>query len=115
MDRFLLGVSMSALNPVQIPFWFIWSTYLLSNNFLKGTALQFNIYTTGIGVGTLVGFAIFIFAGKWIVKKLNASHQIINVVVGIIFLVSAFIQLYRVTFKPFSEQFQQMPAVERRN
>jgi threonine/homoserine/homoserine lactone efflux protein len=113
VNRFFLGVTMSALNPVQIPFWFIWSTYLLSNQFLKSTALDFNIYTTGIGIGTLLGFAVFIYAGKWIVKKLKASHQIINLVVGVIFLLSAIIQLYRVLYKPFKEQLKGKPAIEK--
>ena len=113
INRFFLGVTMSALNPVQIPFWFIWSTYLLSNNFLKGTALQFNIYTTGIGVGTLVGLAIFIFAGKWIVKKLNASHRAINLVVACIFFISAVVQFYRVIYKPFNKQFEEKPMLEK--
>jgi threonine/homoserine/homoserine lactone efflux protein len=106
MNRFFLGLSMSALNPVQIPFWFIWSTYLLSNHFLDTTASDFNIYTAGIGTGTLMGFSIFIFAGKWIVNKLKASHQAINLVVGIIFFISAIIQLYRVIYKPFNEQLK---------
>jgi threonine/homoserine/homoserine lactone efflux protein len=106
MNRFFLGFSMSALNPVQIPFWFIWSTYLLSNRFLKPTELQFNFYTIGIGTGTLLGLALFIFAGKWLVNKLNASHRIINTTVGVIFVVSAAIQLYRVVTKPPKEQFK---------
>jgi threonine/homoserine/homoserine lactone efflux protein len=106
MNRFFLGFSMSALNPVQIPFWFIWSTYLLSNQFLKPTEIQFNLYTVGIGIGTLMGLAIFIFAGKWLVKKMNASHRIINISVGIIFVISAAIQLYRVVTKPPNEQFK---------
>ncbi|HNF29593.1 MAG TPA: LysE family transporter, partial [Chitinophagaceae bacterium] len=34
INRFLLGVTISALNPVQIPFWFLWSTQLIQNNVL---------------------------------------------------------------------------------
>lgn len=106
MKRFFLGFTMSALNPVQIPFWFIWSTYLLSTGVLKPTELQFNFYTIGIGVGTLLGLGVFIFAGKWLVNKLQASHRTINIAVGIIFVISAGIQLYRVINKPMKEQFK---------
>ncbi|MBC8035525.1 MAG: LysE family transporter [Chitinophagaceae bacterium] len=95
LDRFLLGFTMSAINPVQIPFWFIWSTYLLSNKFLLPKELHFNIYTAGIGIGTLIALAFFIFAGKWIITRLKASHRAINMVVGFVFLLSAGIQLYR--------------------
>jgi threonine/homoserine/homoserine lactone efflux protein len=111
INRFVLGVTMSALNPVQIPFWFIWSTYLMSTRMLRSTESDFNIYTIGIGVGTLSGLAIFIFAGKWIVNKLKASHQVINLVVGIIFFISAIIQLYRVLYKPMGERMKESAGI----
>lgn len=115
MSRFFLGLTMSAINPVQIPFWFIWSTYLLSNQFLKTTAWHFNIYTAGIGAGTLAALALFIFAGKWVVNKLNASHRVINIAVGIIFLISAVVQLYRVTSTPIQERLKQKTYLEKRS
>ena len=104
MNRFWLGFTMSAINPVQIPFWFIWSTYLLSNKILLPLTLHFNVYTAGIGAGTLAGLAIFIFAGRWLLQTLHASHRAINIIVGIVFIVSAAIQLYRVVYKPFGMQ-----------
>ncbi len=106
MKRFWLGFTMSAINPVQIPFWFIWSTYLLSNRILLPQPAQFNSYTAGIGIGTLTGLGIFIFAGRWLLNKLNASHRIINIIVGIVFIISAAIQLYRVWYKPLHQQLQ---------
>ncbi|HEX4850740.1 MAG TPA: LysE family transporter, partial [Puia sp.] len=30
MDRFWLGITMSAFNPLQIPFWLLWSSYFMS-------------------------------------------------------------------------------------
>jgi threonine/homoserine/homoserine lactone efflux protein len=87
MNRFWLGFTMSAINPVQIPFWFIWSTYLLSNKILLPVTLHFNIYTAGIGMGTLAGLALFIFAGRWLLHKLHASHRIINIMVVILFII----------------------------
>ncbi|MEJ7768826.1 MAG: LysE family transporter [Chitinophagaceae bacterium] len=113
MNRFLLGFTMSAVNPVQIPFWFIWSTYLLSNRFLEPTELEFNVYTAGIGAGTLAGFSVFVFAGKWLVNKLKASHRVINLVVGIIFVISAAIQLFRVINKPMNERLKSKSMIDK--
>ena len=31
INRFLLGLMLSAINPMQIPFWFFWGTYFISN------------------------------------------------------------------------------------
>jgi len=114
MKRFILGFTMSALNPVQIPFWFIWSTYLLSTGVLRAAELPFNFYTAGIGVGTLIGLAVFVYAGKWLINKLKASHRAINITVGIIFVISAVIQLYRVLTKPVEEQFRGKTYLESR-
>ena len=112
MNRFWLGFTMSAINPVQIPFWFIWSTYLISTKVLLPKPSHFNTYTAGIGIGTLAGLALFVFAGKWLLTKLKASHRIINIVVGIVFIISAAIQLYRVLYKPLDQQLKAKVAQE---
>ncbi|TAH01303.1 MAG: lysine transporter LysE [Sphingobacteriales bacterium] len=104
MHRFWLGFTMSAINPVQIPFWFLWSTYLLSNKILQTTNSSYNWYTAGIGCGTLCGLALFIYGGKWLVNRLKTSHATINYIVALVFIISAALQLYRVWYKPFSSQ-----------
>ncbi len=67
MHRFFLGAFMSAINPVQIPFWFGWSTVLFTKKILEPSRLQYNGYIVGIGLGTLLGNAFFIFGGKLLV------------------------------------------------
>ena len=106
MHRFWLGVSMSAINPVQIPFWFLWSSYLFSTKLLQSDSLHFNVYTIGIAVGTVSGLLLFIFGGRWLVNRINASQRIINLLVAAIFLLSAIIQLFRVLNKPMQERLQ---------
>jgi len=106
MNRFWLGFTMSALNPVQIPFWFIWSSYLFSNRILLPDPWHFNFYMAGIGIGTLAGLAIFIYAGGWLVKRLHTSRRIINLIVGAVFIISATIQLYRLLYKPLDQQLK---------
>src|SRR5688500_12051292 len=58
VPRFWLGLFMSALNPVQIPFWFGWSTVLFSKKILEPKNTHYNIYIIGIGLGTLLGNCI---------------------------------------------------------
>lgn len=96
MHRFLLGMMMSAVNPVQIPFWFGWSTVLFSKGILKPSRKDYNFYITGIGLGTLAGNCIFIFGGKLLVEKLNNSEAYLNWVIGGIFSLTAIIQLIRI-------------------
>ncbi|WP_407527095.1 LysE family transporter [Lacibacter sp. MH-610] len=96
MHRGLLGFVMSAINPVQIPFWFGWSTVLFTKNILKPGFWNYNSYILGIGIGTLVGNCVFIFGGKLMAERLNASTTIINYIIGSVFLMTAIIQIIRI-------------------
>ena len=49
LHPYLLGLTMSALNPVQIPFWFGWSTVLFTKNVLLPKNSHYNLYIVGIG------------------------------------------------------------------
>ena len=99
LHRFYLGMFMCAINPVQIPFWFGWSTVLFSKKILKTTAFDYNSYIVGIGIGTLLGNCVFIFGGKWMVQRIANSQQYLNWVIGGIFTLTALIQLVKMLRK----------------
>jgi len=99
LPKFLLGATMSAVNPVQIPFWFGWSTVLFAKKILLPGNRDYNFYIAGIGLGTFIGNAIFIFGGRFIVDKLNANNQILNLVTGGIFAITAVIMLLKMLMK----------------
>jgi threonine/homoserine/homoserine lactone efflux protein len=92
VHRFWLGAGMSAINPMQIPFWFGWSAVLTTKGFLKREKNHYVPYVAGIGLGTFTGHCIFIFGGKWLVESLNARQDIIQWIIGGIFLITAIIQ-----------------------
>jgi threonine/homoserine/homoserine lactone efflux protein len=99
LNRFWLGVSMSALNPAQIPFWFIWSSYFLDTKLLHTGFAEFNIFTIGAGLGTLAGLAVYIYGGNWLVVKMKTSTKTLNKIMGVIFVIAALAQLYRMLYK----------------
>ena len=95
LHRFFLGMLLCAINPVQIPFWFGWSTVLLNKNILQPDPVQYNIYIIGIGLGTLLGNGVFIFGGKWLVQRIANSQQYLNWIIGGIFALTAVIQIIK--------------------
>lgn len=95
LPRFVLGVVMCAVNPVQIPFWFGWSTVLFTKKILLPRQDHYNSYIVGIGLGTLAGNCIFIFGGLLIASKINNNQHVLNWVIGGIFAVTALIQVWR--------------------
>jgi threonine/homoserine/homoserine lactone efflux protein len=97
IHRFWLGVVMSTINPLQVPFWFGWSTILASKNLLLPKESDYITYIAGIGIGTIIGHCIFIFGGRLVVEKLNTRQDVVNLVIGLIFLVTAIIQAVRMT------------------
>ena len=96
MHRFLLGMFMCAINPVQIPFWFGWSTVLFTKKILEPKPSQYNSYIIGIGLGTLAGNCVFIFGGKWLVQRISNAQQYLNWVIGGIFALTAIIQFIKI-------------------
>ena len=99
MNRFLLGVVVSGINPAQIPFWFLWSTQLLNSKVLLPTTEQFNLFTAGAGLGSLAGLAVYIHGGKWMITKLKTSNKGLNIFMGIVFILAGLFQLYNMLFK----------------
>ena len=93
---FFLGMLMSALNPLQLPFWLGWSGYLFSKKVLHPHPVFYNWYTLGIGIGTLTGLAVFVYGGRLLVDILNANKSVINYLIGSIFLITAIIQLIKI-------------------
>jgi len=99
LPKFLLGVVMSAVNPVQIPFWFGWSTVLFTKKLLLPRNDHYNTYIIGIGLGTFIGNCIFIFGGLLIAQRISNNQDILNWIIGGIFAITAIIQLWRILTK----------------
>lgn len=99
LPRFILGATMCAVNPVQIPFWFGWSTVLFTKKILLPRNDNYNAYILGIGIGTFIGNCVFIFGGQLIVGELNANQNILSWVIGGIFSITACIQIWKMLRK----------------
>jgi threonine/homoserine/homoserine lactone efflux protein len=99
IHRFWLGAAMSAVNPLQIPFWFGWSAVLFNRKVLLPRSGHYNSYIAGIGTGTLIGSSVFIFGGKLLVDNLNANQKIIQWIIGGIFAATALIQFWKMMSK----------------
>ncbi|MGZ8508826.1 MAG: LysE family translocator [Chitinophagaceae bacterium] len=96
MNRFLFGALMCAVNPVQIPFWFGWSTVLFTRKVLLPRQDHYNSYIGGIGIGTFIGNCVFIFGGLLIASKIRNNQHVLNWIIGGVFAVTALIQLWRI-------------------
>ncbi len=110
--KILLGFSMSAVSPAQIPFWFGWSTVLLTKKILLPLNKHYNFYIVGIGLGTLTGNCVFIFGGRIVAGKLQNSDQVINWVIGGIFFLTALFQIWKMIRKKTTAYKLEHPETE---
>lgn len=92
---FWSGLLLSTIDPMKIPFWFLWSTFLMGNKTLLPNNSNYNFYVTGIGLGSLFGFMVFIYGGNYLISIINTHQDIINWSIGGILLLTAIIQVYR--------------------
>lgn len=99
LPSYILGMTMGAVNPMQIPFWFGWSTVLFTKKVLLPNRHHYNFYTIGIGIGTLIGNSLFIFGGRLIASKIQNNQSVMNYVIAAIFVVTALIQMWRMFVK----------------
>lgn len=96
---FWSGIFFSAIDPMKIPFWFLWTTFLMSNKVLIPRNIFYNFYVVGIGVGSLFGFLVFIYGGNYLIGLIKAHQDILNWSIGGILLITAVIQIYRTVFR----------------
>jgi threonine/homoserine/homoserine lactone efflux protein len=95
-NHFLYGALLSAINPLHFPFWFGWSSVLLNKGWLSNDTFQSYVYISGIGLGSISGFLVFIYGGNYLVASMKDKQYILNAVMGIILGITALIQLYKI-------------------
>lgn len=95
-NRFWLGASMSAVNPLQVPFWFGWSTILAGRGLLVGEGRNYLSYIGGIGIGTFTGQCLFIFGGRLLADQMDAGNDMVQSFMGLIFLATGLLQGLRI-------------------
>lgn len=100
MNRLFLGVTVSAVNTAQIPFWFIWSTSLIKSGVLETNFIDYNLFTGGAAIGSVAGLAVYIYGGTWVIEKMKASNKQLNTFMGIVFILVALYHLYMMLFSP---------------
>ncbi len=94
-SSFLLGLTLSLLNPMHIPFWMGWNSILITKNTLERSRGMYLFYITGIGLGSISALLIFIFAGSLIFQRFQQFSFLITIFMGFFYLGFAAFILYK--------------------
>jgi threonine/homoserine/homoserine lactone efflux protein len=90
----ILGVVISALNPMHFPFWIGWNSVLFSRNLLSKSAAIYTAYIVSVGLGSLAGFLVYILAGKLMMEYFFQYNLFLALVMGTFYLAFAIFLLF---------------------
>lgn len=90
--NFFKGIIIGLVNPLQIPFWVAYGTYMLSNDWIQNDGFLLNFFISGIICGTFLLLTLVVFASKSLDKRLNLNRFNMDKIIGYIFLGLAIFQ-----------------------
>lgn len=99
LPRFLLGLFLNGLNPLQIPFWLGWSTVLFSKNILQPRWKHYHLFVAGASVGFASALLLFVFGGRLVAEKISNNQSAVYFVIGGIFAVTGVVQVWKMAKK----------------
>ena len=100
MSPLFFGFVLMILNPVQLPFWFGWTTILAQRKILTPTRKNNINYIAGIAIGSILASALFIAGGHLITSWIVGKEKMIQRIFGSLFVVIALIQLWKIFKRP---------------
>jgi len=109
VPRFVLGLLLNSLNPMQVPFWFGWGTVLLTKKIIEPKWQHYHFFTAGATIGMSAAVLLFIFGGRIIADKISNNQDIVYYIIGAIFTITAIIQIWKMAKKKDAEHKLEHP------
>lgn len=95
LPRFWLGLFLNGLNPLQIPFWFGWSSVLFTKKILRPQWSHYHLFVGGASVGFAAALLLFVFGGRLVADRISNNQSIVFYVIGSIFLITGLVQIWK--------------------
>jgi len=84
---FILGVVLSCLNFIQIPFWTSWNLYLLNGNYIEVSGMRKYVYVFGTVIGTFCGMLALILSLHYFASNVDfLSKYLMQMIIPLVFL-----------------------------
>jgi threonine/homoserine/homoserine lactone efflux protein len=103
LDSFKYGILLGFLNPMQIPFWMVTGTYLITHEWIVDGRLDLVIFSIGSAAGAFLCLFMYAKFAGFIQQRFALSNKFINTGIAILFFAFAAYhvvkQLYLVFFK----------------
>lgn len=83
------GIILGIVNPMQIPFWMVSGTYLITNHWILTGTSPLIIFSLGSAAGAFLCLFIYARSAKYIQSRFELSTQVINTCIAALFFLFA--------------------------
>lgn len=84
---FVLGIVLSGLNFIQIPFWTAWNLYLLNGNYIEISNTRKYFYVIGTTLGTFSGMLVLILSLHYFATNIDfIAKYLVKIIIPAVFL-----------------------------
>ena len=102
---FLIGLFLSAINFLQLPFWTGWNLYLMNGNYISIVGKLKLFYIAGTLIGTFMGMLSLVLLLNVLAQNTTSfSKYVIPIVIPLFFVVLALFQMLKVYKKYFTNR-----------
>jgi threonine/homoserine/homoserine lactone efflux protein len=84
-DSFKYGILLGFLNPMQVPFWMITGTYLITHEWIESGRLALVIFSIGSAAGAFLCLFLYAKFAEFIQSKFALSNRFINTGIALLF------------------------------
>lgn len=83
------GILLGFLNPMQVPFWMITGTYLITHEWIEDGKLALVIFSVGAAAGAFLALFLYAHFARYIKNKFALSTRLVNTSIAILFFAFA--------------------------
>ena len=100
---FVVGVILSCLNFIQIPFWTSWNLYLLNANYIEVSNSRKYFYVLGTVLGTFCGMLFLILSLNYVTNQTDfLAKYLMKAIIPLVFVILGLLQAFKF-YKKYSK------------
>lgn len=100
---FVVGLILSCLNFIQIPFWTSWNLYLLNGNYIEVSNSRKYFYVLGTVLGTFCGMLVLILSLDYVTNQTDfLAKYLMKAIIPLVFVILGLLQAFKF-YKKYSK------------
>ena len=100
---FVVGIILSCLNFIQIPFWTSWNLYLLNGKYIEVSKSRKYFYVFGTIFGTFSGMLVLILSLDYVTNQTDfLAKYLMKVIIPLVFIILGLVQGFKF-YKKYSK------------